>query len=71
MVIPSRDLPVEEAVKLIKPAMEKSMSHLEPTEKDEKRLNDFVNMFSKPQLADTPIIKPGPTLQEVRLSCME
>mmetsp|Transcript_15925 Transcript_15925/g.44486 ORF Transcript_15925/g.44486 Transcript_15925/m.44486 type:complete len:497 (+) Transcript_15925:156-1646(+) len=64
MLIPSRDLPVAEAVDKLRPRMEAALSQLEPTDNDNRALDRFLNMFHQPHLKIAPFLKPGPVLQQ-------
>lgn len=68
MLIPSRDLPVSEAISKLRPRMEECMSELKSSKTDAAALNDFLNMFDAPYLKGAPFLEEGPTLKQARLS---
>mmetsp|Transcript_11105 Transcript_11105/g.26345 ORF Transcript_11105/g.26345 Transcript_11105/m.26345 type:complete len:506 (-) Transcript_11105:14-1531(-) len=64
MVMPSRDLPVSEAVSAIKPRMEETMSELEATDADRQSMGAFLGMFERPRIVSAPFLSDGPTLKK-------
>lgn len=66
MVVPSRDLPVEEAVQAIRPKMEAALSKLECSDVDKRALEKFLRQFEQSHVVNEPFLKPGLILKEVR-----